>query len=196
MRPLARDRFEGFFRRRAVKVCHAFVRVKVYVTVDVNHLLKIVSGYSRLLIGRADTVGVTRYDSTVTTQYAGVSEDNRIGQLGPWNGSAGSGATHRVCCGLRPTFPHSAYPKLHTQGCFGESHPAEAIDAASIRLTSSDANITTRIRPVWEAPVGQFLDKETWLDEMEYSCWFTCVRLRPMYSKLWLRAARPHVRGR
>ena len=42
-----------------VKVYATSRRVKVCATVDVNHLLKSVSGVSRVAIGRADTVGVT-----------------------------------------------------------------------------------------------------------------------------------------
>ena len=46
-------------------------RVKVCATVDVNHLLKIVSGVSRVVIGRADTVGVTTPASGLRWQSTG-----------------------------------------------------------------------------------------------------------------------------
>jgi hypothetical protein len=55
------------------KVFLAFSRVKVYVTVDVNHLLKITCDHSRLLPQAADTSIVASWGSCVSRSDERVS---------------------------------------------------------------------------------------------------------------------------
>lgn len=64
-----------------VKVYAASKRVKLCATVDVNHLLKIVSGFSRVAISGADTVGVTIHRVGQDHLTNGAKRGNRIGEI-------------------------------------------------------------------------------------------------------------------
>jgi hypothetical protein len=171
------------------KVLPPYRSVRVYVIVDVNHLLKIGSERSRPLGNRADTVVDTRREARVPAIRSDASgQPERTYRVKDWLDRFWRntpfelrGATH---------LPRPILPKRHEMFFvrkLGECHDAACADSAPGRAST------------WPGREARQFDssivKETWLDEVEHFCWIAGIGLRPEYPGLRFRIARPDARN-